>query len=129
MGSIQPAALLGAWSAAEMFCWGMDECFSSHTWYSFRCWGKRCFGGDSELSRKPDGVLQSRSWSKTVHVYALCLEGISPYSGRVRMCRCLDYSIPPSDQYEPSNWNQCLEEMVCMAQQAQQLPAGEDVSH
>lgn len=44
MGSIQPAALQGARSAAETFCWEMDPCFSSGTWYSFHCWGKHVLG-------------------------------------------------------------------------------------
>lgn len=86
--------------------------------------GKARFGGDSELSGRPEWVLWSRSWSKTVRV--LCLEGISPSSGCVRICRCVDYSVPSLGQCEPSKWNQCLEEM---AQAAQQLLTGEDICH
>lgn len=63
MGSIQPAALQGAGSAAEMFCCEADECFSSCTWYSFHCRGKHVLGeiqspaeGQSESSRAGAGV-------------------------------------------------------------------------
>lgn len=37
LGSIQPVPLQGAWSAADMFSWEMDECFTSSTWDSLHC--------------------------------------------------------------------------------------------
>lgn len=37
LGSIQPVPLQGAWSAAEIFCWEIDECFTSSTWGSLHC--------------------------------------------------------------------------------------------
>lgn len=42
-GEVEPAgkhsacSLQGAWSAAEVFCWEMDECFTSSTWDSLNC--------------------------------------------------------------------------------------------
>lgn len=37
LGSILPVPLQGAWSAAEILCWEMDECFTSSTWDSLHC--------------------------------------------------------------------------------------------
>lgn len=63
--------------------------------------------------------MSPQEQSKTVPVYVCCLEGISPKAvvyDHAAASECLDYSVPPSDWYEPSNWNGCSEEQVCMAQ-------------
>lgn len=76
-GNIQPAAPQGAGVLQRRFAGKWMNVFKAVPGIHFIA-RESMFCGDSELSRRPDWALQSRSWSKNLHVYVLCLEGISP---------------------------------------------------
>lgn len=116
IGRHSACSLQGAWSAVEIFCWEMDECFTSSTWDSLHCWGKhveRSFRAERKARLSPP---------KQELEFKCTWKGFPP-KDCVRMCKCPGSSVPPADQDEPSSCNQCSE-MVCRAQRAQQFPAG-----
>lgn len=65
--------------------------------------GRSVSGGRLKAEHRPDRLL--RSWSRTAPVDMSCLERISPKAvvyEYAAASKCLDYSVPPSGQCEPS---------------------------
>lgn len=93
-----------------------SECLSGSTCCSFHCWEKCVWGkieswaqGQTDFS----GVgVELRLWT------CPAWKGFPPKAvvyEYAAASKCLDYSVPPSGQCEPSKWNRCSE-MICVAQ-------------